>query len=136
MTSQTGTLKWFDKGRGYSFITPFALPPAVHDAGGLVILNGSTNMHALNHAASRTEPTEELALSKRSGLDAAYCDALSRELPAAVDSLWRRRAWEVPEGHFEDYVALGWMKWCSGAMMLTPAGRALHDMVVAQGGKP
>ena len=73
------------------------------------------------------------ALARRSGLDVARCDALSRELPAAIDSLYRCRAWEVPEGHLDDYVALGWLSWNSGALVLTSAGRALRDYVVASG---
>ena len=72
------------------------------------------------------------ALARRSGLDAARCDALSRELPAAIDSLYRCRAWEVPEGHLDDYVALGWLSWNSGALALTSAGRAMRDYVVAR----
>lgn len=93
-------------------------------------------MHPSNQFEPRMISAEVLALAKRSGHDTTYCDELSRELPAAVDSLWRRRAWEVPEGHLDGYVALGWMKWCSGALLLTPAGRALHDMVVAQESTP
>jgi hypothetical protein len=91
------------------------------------------------HADADDSPTlqadgcEFLALAKRSGFAAAHCDALSRELPAAVDALWRRRAWEIPEGHIDDYVKLRWMNWSSGALVLTPAGRAVHDTAVARG---
>jgi hypothetical protein len=53
-----------------------------------------------------------------------------------VDSLWRRQARDVPEGILDDFVALGWMTWRCGALELTPAGQAVHDLVVAAGSQP
>ena len=89
-------------------------------------------MHVIRLA---TKPATDLpgihALARRRGLDVARCDALSRELPAAIDSLHRCRAWEVPEGHLDAYVTLGWLSWSSGALALTSAGRAVRDLVVA-----
>jgi hypothetical protein len=55
-------------------------------------------MHSVKLAtAPATDRTEIQALARRSGLTAAHCDALTRDLPSAVDSLYRCRAWEVPK---------------------------------------
>jgi hypothetical protein len=67
---------------------------------------------------------------------AARCEVLSRQLPAAIASLWRRRACEVPEGILDDFVTLGWMNWNSRTLVLTLAGQAVHDGVVARGTTP
>ena len=93
-------------------------------------------MHAIKCPIPRTDASDMFALARRSGFTAPRCDALRRELPAAVDSLFRCRAWEVPEGHLDDYVALGWMTWNAGALDLTPAGRAMRDSVLAQRAVP
>lgn len=80
--------------------------------------------------------SEFLVRARRSKLGTARCEALSRQLPAAIASLWRRRASEVPQGSLDDFVALGWMSWSSGALVLTPAGQVVHDGVVARGVAP
>jgi hypothetical protein len=74
--------------------------------------------------------------ARRGEFSAARCEVLSHQLPAAIASLWRRRAWEVPQGSLEDFVTLGWMHWSRGALLLTPAGQVVHDRVVAQGATP
>ena len=89
-------------------------------------------MHAITRRIPSTDAPELFALARRSGLAASRCDALRRELPAAVDSLLRCRGWEVPEGHLDHYVALGWMTWNGGVLDLTPAGRAMRDLVLAR----
>ncbi|HET9646025.1 MAG TPA: hypothetical protein VFP68_22340 [Burkholderiaceae bacterium] len=86
--------------------------------------------------ASRPDAADLVALAKRKGFTAVHCEALRHELPAAVDSLWRRRASEIPEGHLDDYVKLGWMNWNSGTLVLTSSGSAVHDLVVAQWSAP
>ena len=83
-----------------------------------------------------TDFSEVLVRARRGGFGAARCEVLSRQLPAAIASLWRRRACEVPEGSLDDFVTLGWMDWNSGMLVLTPAGQAVHDGVVARGATP
>jgi hypothetical protein len=51
-----------------------------------------------------------------------------------VDRL--RQARDIVPGSFDDFVTLGWMTWRNGALELTPAGQTVHDLVVAEGGKP
>lgn len=80
--------------------------------------------------------SEVLVRARRGGFGPARCEVLSHQLPAAIASLWRRRAWEVPQGSLDDFVTLGWMSWSSGTLMLTPAGQIVHDRVVAQGATP
>lgn len=80
--------------------------------------------------------SEVLVRARRSGLDAARCEVLSHQLPAAIASLWRRCAWEVPQRNLDDFVALGWMDWRGGALVLTPTGKVVHDKVVARGTAP
>lgn len=77
-----------------------------------------------------------LVRARHGGFSAARCEVLSHQLPAAIASLWRRRAWEVPQGSLDDFVTLGWMNWSRGALLLTPAGQVVHDRVVAQGATP
>ncbi|HET9643710.1 MAG TPA: hypothetical protein VFP68_10230 [Burkholderiaceae bacterium] len=89
-------------------------------------------MQAPHRPASRSDAPDLVMLAKRKGFTPTRCRALSHELPTAVSSLWRRRAWEIPEGHVDDYVKLGWMDWNSGALVLTSSGQAVHDRVVAQ----
>jgi hypothetical protein len=80
--------------------------------------------------------SEVLVRARRGGFGAARCEVLSRQLPAAVASLWRRRAWEVPEGSLDDFVTLGWMDWSRGTLVLTSAGQVVHDRVVGKGALP
>jgi len=77
-----------------------------------------------------------LEAARASRLPRDELDHLIADLPSAVDSLWRRRAAEVPQGHLDHYVDLKWMEWSRGALLLTPNGRAVHDMVVEQGVAP
>jgi hypothetical protein len=49
-------------------------------------------------------------------------DVLRSALQAAVDSLHRRRASEIPEGYIDGYVKLNWLEWHGGSLRLTPTG--------------
>jgi hypothetical protein len=73
-----------------------------------------------------------LDAARTSHLSRHELDHLTADLPTAVDSLWRHRAAEVPQGNLDHYVDLHWMQWSCGALMLTPNGRAVYDMVVEQ----
>lgn len=77
-----------------------------------------------------------LVRARHGGFSAVRREVLSHQLPATSASLWRRRAWEVPQGRLDDFVTLGWMNWSRGALLLTPAGQIVHDRVVAQGAAP
>ncbi|TMH01453.1 MAG: hypothetical protein E6H79_15385 [Betaproteobacteria bacterium] len=59
-------------------------------------------------------------------------DALALALPAAINMLWKCRAADVPPGHLDDYVALGWMRWAAGRLIITPQGAAVRDTVIAR----
>jgi hypothetical protein len=59
-------------------------------------------------------------------------DTLALALPAAINLLWKCRASEVPPGQLDDYVALGWMRWAAGRLIITPQGTAMRDTVVAR----
>lgn len=89
-------------------------------------------MGARHRPTPRPGAPDLVALARRNGFTPTRCEALSHELPAAVDSLWRRRSWEIPEGHVEDYVKLGWMEWNGGELTLTSSGRSVHDVVLAR----
>lgn len=52
-------------------------------------------------------------------------DQLRGGLVATVDSLARGRADLIAEGFLEDYVALHWLEWSSGALRLTESGADL-----------
>jgi hypothetical protein len=80
--------------------------------------------------------SEVLVRARCAGFGAARCEVLSRQLPAAVASLWWRRAWEVPQGSLDDFVTLGWMDWSRGALVLTSAGQVVHERVVIKGALP
>lgn len=43
-------------------------------------------------------------------------------LLACIDSLYRRRASEIPEGYIDGYVALNWLEWHGGGLRLTTIG--------------
>ena len=83
-----------------------------------------------------TDFSEVLGRARRGGFGAARCEVLSLQLPAAIASLWRRRASEVPQGSLDDFVTLGWMNWSRGTLVLTPAGQVVNDRVVAEGATP
>lgn len=72
---------------------------------------------------------EVVAGARRSGLSGARCHALGRLLPQAMSLLWRRQASQVPDGHLDAYVALGWLAWNGGTLVLTPSGESVHDIV-------
>ena len=59
-------------------------------------------------------------------------DALALALPAAINMLWKCRAADVPPGHLDDYVALGWMRWAAGRLIITPQGTAVRDTMIAR----
>ncbi|HEY9026231.1 MAG TPA: hypothetical protein VIP05_18175 [Burkholderiaceae bacterium] len=47
---------------------------------------------------------------------------LRTRLGAAVDSLHRRRAADIPEADIEGYVSLDWLEWHGGNLRLTTTG--------------
>ncbi len=49
-------------------------------------------------------------------------ETLRNTLQAAVDSLYRRRASEIPQGDIDDYVRLNWLEWHGGGLRLTTTG--------------
>jgi hypothetical protein len=61
--------------------------------------------------------------------------ALAATLPRHIDLLWKRRASEVPQDDLEAYVALGWMRWAGGRLVITPQGVAMRDDVVDNEGR-
>jgi hypothetical protein len=58
----------------------------------------------------------------RHAMSPVHREVLRSALQAAVDSLYRRRASEIPEGYIDDYVALNWLEWHGGSLRLTPTG--------------
>jgi hypothetical protein len=57
--------------------------------------------------------------------------ALAQVLPLHIDMLAQRRAGEVPPGDVEGYLALGWMRWAAGRIVITPIGMRIRDGVVS-----
>jgi hypothetical protein len=49
-------------------------------------------------------------------------EQLRNSLQTAVDSLYHRRAAEIPSGYIEDYVSLNWLEWHGGGLRLTTVG--------------
>lgn len=47
---------------------------------------------------------------------------LRTRFAAAVDTLHRRRAADIPEADIEGYVSLDWLEWHGGGLRLTPTG--------------
>jgi len=58
--------------------------------------------------------------------------ALAGTLPGAIDLVSAQRSADVPPGRLDAYVALGWMRWGAGRLLVTPKGAAMRDAVVAQ----
>lgn len=48
--------------------------------------------------------------------------ALRSALLTSIDSLYRRRASEIPEGYIDAYLALHWLEWHGGGLRLTAIG--------------
>lgn len=57
--------------------------------------------------------------------------ALALALPLNIEMLRQRRTADVPYVDVEAYVALGWMRWAGGRIVVTPAGMSMRDIVVA-----
>ena len=47
---------------------------------------------------------------------------LRARFSAAVDTLMRRRAADIPEADIEGYVSLDWLEWHGGSLRVTPTG--------------
>lgn len=47
---------------------------------------------------------------------------LRTRFTAAVDTLHRRRAADIPEGDIDGYVSLDWLEWHGGSLRLTTTG--------------
>jgi hypothetical protein len=58
--------------------------------------------------------------------------ALSVALPRHIELLRRRRAADVPQADVDGYIALGWMRWAAGRLVITPRGTAMRDTVLAR----
>ena len=58
--------------------------------------------------------------------------ALAGTLPAAIDLVSARRSADVPACRLDAYVALGWMRWAAGRLLVTPTGAAMRDAVIAR----
>lgn len=58
--------------------------------------------------------------------------ALAATLPGAINLVSARRSADVPPGRLEAYVALGWMRWAAGRLLVTPKGAAMRDAIVAR----
>jgi hypothetical protein len=57
--------------------------------------------------------------------------ALQTALPVHIGLLSQRRTADVPQDHLEAYVALGWLRWANGRLVVTTLGAAVRDEVVA-----
>lgn len=58
--------------------------------------------------------------------------ALAGTLPGAINLVSAQRSADVPPGRLEAYVALGWMRWAAGRLLVTPKGAAMRDAIVAR----
>jgi hypothetical protein len=58
--------------------------------------------------------------------------ALAGTLPGAIELVSAQRSADVPPGRLDAYVALGWMRWAAGRLLVTPNGAAMRDAVVAR----
>jgi hypothetical protein len=58
--------------------------------------------------------------------------ALAGTLPGAINLVSTQRSADVPPGRLDAYVALGWMRWAAGRLLVTPKGAAMRDAVVAR----
>src|SRR5438067_1617719 len=82
-----------------------------------LIASGSAAAASASPALSLTEPQRAV---------------LAETLPRAMSLLSLQRTAEVPQEHLDAYVALGWMRWAAGRLLITPSGKAMRDSVVAQ----
>jgi len=48
--------------------------------------------------------------------------ALKARFTAAVDTLHRRQASQIPEADIDSYVQLDWLEWHGGGLRVTPTG--------------
>lgn len=51
-------------------------------------------------------------------------DVLRESFPEIATAIHLRRASELESGMVADFVALGWLRWENGALVVTPAGRS------------
>lgn len=66
--------------------------------------------------------------ARRAGISPESCSVLAEALSTAVDTLLRRRASAVPAVQLDAYVALRWMTWHAGSLVLTDEGRSVQAM--------
>ena len=57
---------------------------------------------------------------------------LSSVFPIHVDFLRQQRSSEIPAACLEGYLALGWMRWAAGRLLVTPQGAAVRDSTLAR----
>jgi hypothetical protein len=70
---------------------------------------------------------QTLAAAGRAGIPSIWCETLARQLVDVVTLLWRRQAARIPESNLNAYLAMQWLRWNGGALVLTPRGQAVHD---------
>jgi hypothetical protein len=58
--------------------------------------------------------------------------ALRGALLSSIDSLYRRRASEIPDGYIDGYVALNWMEWHGGGLRLTVVGENIRRQLTGE----
>lgn len=58
-------------------------------------------------------------------------ETLRNALQSAVDSLYHRRAADIPAGFIDDYVSLNWLEWHGGGLRLTTTGENICRQVRA-----
>lgn len=58
--------------------------------------------------------------------------ALRSALLSSIDSLYRRRASEIPEGYIDGYVALNWLEWHGGGLRLTTTGEDVRRQLTGE----
>lgn len=54
-------------------------------------------------------------------------EALAQVLPLHIEMLGQRRAAELPRGDVQDYLALGWLRWAGGRIVVTPMGMGIRN---------
>lgn len=62
----------------------------------------------------------------------ATSSALADSLPGAINLLSAQRSGDVPAGRLDAYVALGWMRWAAGRLIVTPKGVTMRNAIVAR----
>lgn len=59
---------------------------------------------------------------KITAMTVSRLEALRNALQPAADSLYHRRAADIPPGYIDDFVDLHWLEWHGGSLRLTITG--------------